>query len=58
MLTKIVLLIGVVSLAVGIVSRFMVVPVPPLGLEAQALLNFANSCFLLSIALALAPCKK
>ncbi|GEM_PF-2649365 len=58
MLAKIILLIGVVSLVVGVVSRFMVVPVPPIGLEAKALLNFANSCFLLSIALALVQCKK
>lgn len=58
MLNKIVLAVGLVSLVVGIVSRFLVVPVPPLGLEANALLNFANSCFLLAIALSLIQCKK
>jgi len=57
-LNKIVLAIGLVSLVVGIVSRLMVAPVPPLGLEANALLNFANSCFLLSIAMGLVQCKK
>ncbi len=57
-LNRIVLAIGLVSLVVGIVSRLLVVPVPPLGLEANALLNFANSCFLLSIAMGLMQCKK
>ncbi len=57
-LNRIVLAIGLVSLVIGIVSRFMLAPIPPFGLEAKALLGFANSCFLLSIALGLMQCKK
>jgi hypothetical protein len=51
---KIIVSVGVISLLAGIVSRLMVSPLPPVGLEANALLQFANSCFLLAIATSLA----
>ena len=50
---KIVVAVGIVSIVVAIVSRFLVAPVPPVGLEAEAILQFAGVCFLLSIALSL-----
>ena len=51
--SKIIIALGVVSLVVGIISRVMLKPLPPIGLEAKALLQFANSCFLLAMALSL-----
>jgi len=53
-LNKIIVAVGIVSLIVGIVSRILIKPVPPVSLEAEALLQFAGVCFLLSIALSLA----
>jgi len=50
---KIVLIIGIISMIVGIISRITMIPLPPANLEARALLLFANTCFLLSIALSL-----
>lgn len=50
---KIVISVGLLSLLAGIVSRMMVSPLPPVGLEANALLQFANSCFLLAMAMSL-----
>ncbi|MGE5280054.1 MAG: hypothetical protein ACM3L6_04845 [Deltaproteobacteria bacterium] len=50
---KVVVALGVVSIVIGIVSRLLVAPVPPVGLEAEAFLQFAGVCFLLSIALSL-----
>jgi hypothetical protein len=57
-LNKIILAIGIVSLLIGIASRLMVKPIPPIGLEAGAILQFASACFLLSIAISLSECKK
>ena len=57
-LNKVLVAIGIVSLIVGVISRLLVVPIPPMGLEARALLQFANTCFLLSIAVSLLQCKK
>ncbi len=57
-LNKVVVAIGIVSIAVGMISRFMRTPIPPMGLEAEACLQFAASCFLLSIALSMMSCKK
>jgi hypothetical protein len=50
---RIVVAAGIISLAAAIVSRLLVAPVPPVGLEAEAMLQFAGVCFLLSIALSL-----
>ena len=57
-LSKIVLAIGIVALVIGIISRLMVKPVPPVGLEARSILQFVNACFLLSIALSMQQCKR
>lgn len=45
--------IGVISLIIGIISRLTLIPVGAVGLEAQAFLGLANTCLLISIALAL-----
>ncbi len=50
---RIVIAAGIVSIVVAIVSRLLVMPMPPIGLEAEAMLQFAGVCFLLSIALSL-----
>lgn len=42
------LVTGVISLAVGVVSRWTVAPV--IGIEAHAFLSFGIACLLLSIA--------
>ena len=47
------LAIGIISLVVGIVSRFTLVPLPPVNIKAHAILQFTNTCLLLSIALLL-----
>ena len=50
---RIIIAVGLVSIVAAIVSRVLVIPVPPIGLEAEAILQFAGVCFLLSIALSL-----
>ena len=49
------LMVAVLSLIVGIVSRFMMqrLPIAPNGLGAQDFLDFANTCFLAAIAFGL-----
>jgi Flp pilus assembly pilin Flp len=49
------LIIGLVSLITGIISRVMITPltIVPGGLEANAFLAFTNTCFLFAIALTL-----
>ena len=49
------LVIAAVSLVMGIVSRILVLPLPPgaAGLEANAFLRFTNTCLLASIAFTL-----
>ena len=49
------IVVGVISLVVGIISRLTLTPVAiiPGGLEAQAFLTFANTCFLLAVILKL-----
>lgn len=42
------LIIGMVSLVAGIFSRLFVIPL--YGIEAHAVIQFAQTCFLLSIA--------
>ena len=46
-----VLAVGTLSLAVGLISRLMRQPIA--GIEAHAIIEFAQACFLLAIALAL-----
>jgi len=55
---KIIIALGIVSIVVAIISRLLVQPVPPIGLEANAILQFAGTCFLLSIAMSLLKCGK
>ena len=47
--------VGAVSLVIGIISRLTMLPIPiaPNGLQAQNFLDFANTCLLAAIALAL-----
>ena len=52
-LNRIIIAVGLVSILVAVISRLLVQPVPPIGLEAEAMLQFAGVCFLLSIALSL-----
>ena len=52
-LAVVALVVGLISLVVGIISRYTLIPVPPVRLEAHAILQFTNTCFLLSIALLL-----
>lgn len=49
------MIIGMVSLIAGIISRVMVTPltIVPGGLEANAFLAFTNTCLLFAIALTL-----
>ena len=57
-MNKVIVAVGIVSLIIGIVSRLLSVPIPPMGLEARALLEFASACFLLSIAISVLQCKR
>lgn len=50
-LSLIVVILGVVVLVVAIISRVLLVPVPPIRAEAQALGQLASILFLLAIAL-------
>lgn len=43
--------LGILSLAAGLVSRLMQRPIA--GIEAHAIVEFAQACFLLAIALSL-----
>ncbi len=47
--------VGVISLVIGVISRFTLTPVQ--GIEAHAFLAFTNTCLLLAIALTLLKCK-
>jgi hypothetical protein len=47
---NIALVVAGISLVVGIVSRITLTPVGP-GIEAQAFLQFTNTCLLAAIAL-------
>ena len=48
---KAALVVGLVSLVVGVISRLTMTPI--LGIEAQAFLQFTQACFLLTIATSL-----
>lgn len=54
-LAYVVIVIAVISLIVGIVSKLTMTPVAflPGGLEAQAFLVFTNTCLLIAITLIL-----
>jgi hypothetical protein len=42
---------AIVSIVIGIISRFLVQPVPIAGgIEAQSFLDFTNTCLLFAIA--------
>lgn len=49
---NIAIMLGLISLIVGIISRITMMPVaivPGGGLEAQSFLTFTNTCFLIAI---------
>jgi len=53
---NIVLVIGLISLILGIISRMTLIPIPIVpgsGIEANVFLRFTNTCLLLTIALIL-----
>ena len=50
------LVVGLISLVVGVYSRLTVEPM--LGIEAQAFLQFTQACFLFTIAATMLGCKK
>jgi hypothetical protein len=54
-MVNIALVVAAVSLILGIISRFTVIPVQigKTGIEAQAFLQFTNTCLLAAIALIL-----
>lgn len=45
------IVIGIISVVIGIVSRWSIVPV--MGIEAHAFLDFSAVCLLLAVALSL-----
>ncbi len=45
------IIVGAISLVVGIISRITLTPVGPGAVEAQAFLRFTNTCLLAAIAL-------
>ena len=55
-LGKAALLIGVASLVIGVVSRLTYTPI--MGVQSFAMVEFAKVCFVLSVAVSLAVCKK
>lgn len=55
---KLILIVGIVALIVSVISRLTMIPVPPADIEGGAILQFASTCFLLSIALSLIEAKK
>lgn len=55
-LRKVGLLVGLASLVIAVISRVTLTPV--LGVESEAIVKFAATCFLLSIASSLSVCKK
>ena len=50
------LVVGLISLVIGVYSRLTVVPI--MNIEAQAFLQFTQACFLLTIAVTMLGCKK
>ena len=46
------LIVAAISLIIGIASRIMVQPIGPMVIEAQAFLQFTNTCLLAAIAFA------
>ena len=50
------LVVGLISLVIGIYSRLTVVPI--MDIEAQAFLQFTQACFLFTIAATMLSCRK
>ena len=51
-LAVIAIVVALVSIVIGIISRLMVQPIPVAsGIDAQSLLDFSNTCLLFAIAL-------
>ncbi len=46
------LIIAAISLIVGIISRITIAPVGPMQIEAQAFLEFTNTCLLVALTFA------
>ena len=57
-LAGIALVVAIISIIVGIISRLTLIPVPPVGIEAHAIFQFANTCLLLAITLLLMSMQK
>jgi hypothetical protein len=57
---NIALVVAVISLILGIISRLTLTPVPiaPGGIEANVFLGFTNTCLLIAIALMLSQLVK
>jgi hypothetical protein len=55
-LGQLALLVGFISLIIGMYSRIVIEPIR--GIEAHAFLDFTQACFLLAIASFIAECKK
>lgn len=43
------LVVGAISLIIGMISRVTLTPVGPAGIEAEAFLKFTNTCILTAI---------
>lgn len=52
MITYVAIVVAAISLIVGIISRITLKPVGPMGIEAEALLQFTNTCLLVAITFA------
>jgi len=46
------IIVAAISLIVGIVSRITIIPVGPMRIQAQAFLQFTNTCLLVAITFA------
>ena len=59
-LASTIIVVGVVSLALGVISRLSMRPLPIArgGIEASVLMDFTDTCLLLAIALLLIPSAK
>ena len=51
-IVKISIIVAAISLIVGIVSRLTLTPVGPMMIQAQAFLQFTNTCLLVAITFA------
>jgi len=51
-IVKISIIVAAISLILGIVSRLTLQPIGPMGIQAQAFLQFTNTCLLVAITFA------